>query len=300
MKQTFKTLSIDPKAISVAEFHGHLLGAVAPRPIAFASTVDKQGNVNLSPFSFFNCFGSNPPTLIFAPARRVRDNTTKHTLENVLEVPEVVINIVSYSIVEQMSLASTEYDRGINEFSKSGLTPVPSETVGPPRVGEAPAAFECIVKQIVSLGEEGGSGTLIICEVQLMHVQESILDDNGKIDPHKLDAVARMGGDYYCRASGSALFEVTKPTRRLGIGIDQFPEHVRNSKVLTGNDLGKLGTIEILPDGSTVNAFADQEGLTAMWSGLTAEEQHTHQHLLAQKYLQLGQVEDAWKVLLNK
>jgi flavin reductase (DIM6/NTAB) family NADH-FMN oxidoreductase RutF len=293
---TKKTIAIDPKQVKVSEFHSFMLGAVAPRPIAFASTVDPEGNINLSPFSFFNCFGSNPPILIFSPARRVRDNTTKHTLENVLAVPEVVINIVCYSMVEQMSLASTEYDRGVNEFQKSGLTPVFSKRIKPPRVAEAPAAFECRVQQVISLGEEGGAGNLVICEVLLMHVQEAVLTQ-GKIDPQKMDAVARMGGDYYCRASGSSIFEVAKPRRR-GIGIDQIPEHIRYSKVLTGNDLGKLGNTESLPDMLTVKAFAEQESLDERWKGLSTDEKHYHQQLLAVKYLERGDIDNAWRVLL--
>lgn len=291
--------SIDPKVVSVAEFHGLMLGAVAPRPIAFASTIDKEGNVNLSPFSFFNCFGANPPILVFSPSRRVRDNTTKHTLENVLEVPEVVINIVSYSMVEQMSLASTEYGKGIDEFLKSGLTPLKSERVRPPRVAEAPAAFECLVKQVIPLGEEGGAGTLVICEALLMHVQEGILDERGKIDPQKLDAVARMGGNYYCRASGTSVFEVAKPLRHQGIGVDQIPDNIRYSKVLTGNDLGKLGNVEALPDTASVRSFAEREGLDdSLGSIEEADDRQYHQHLLALKYLQLGEVDNAWRVLL--
>lgn len=297
MNQLLKTKSIDPKRVSSADFHSLLLGAVAPRPIAFASTVDREGNVNLSPFSFFNCFGSNPATLIFSPARRVRDNTTKHTLENVQEVPEVVINMVSYSIVEQMSLASTEYDRGVNEFLKSGLTPIASQRIRPPRVAEAPASFECIVKQVIPMGEEGGAGNLVICEVLMMHVHEAVLNEAGKIDPQKLDIVARMGGNYYCRASGTSIFEVAKPVRR-GIGVDQMPEHVRNSKILTGNDLGRLGNSDSLPDMLTVKAFADQEGLAQRWKDLSKEKLQYHQHLLALKYLEKGEIDNAWRVLL--
>ena len=284
------TIKIDPKEVSTGKFHGMMLGAIAPRPIAFASTVDKEGNVNLSPFSFFNCFGTNPPILIFSPARRVRDNTTKHTLENVLEHPEVVINIVNYATVEQMSLASTEYDKGINEFVKSGLTPVQSEKVKPPRVKEAPAAFECKVNEVIPLGEEGGAGNLIICEVVLMHVKENILDIEGRIDPQLLDAVGRMGGDYYCRASGESVFEVAKPTRHKGIGIDQLPEHIRNSAVLTGNDLGKLGNTELsaIPDAGAIQEFAKNIQ--------TKTEQEIH--IMAKEFLSHGDVESAWKALL--
>jgi flavin reductase (DIM6/NTAB) family NADH-FMN oxidoreductase RutF len=297
-KQKIRT--IDPKAVSVGEFHGLMLGAVAPRPIAFASTVDREGNINLSPFSFFNCFGANPPILVFSPSRRVRDNTTKHTLENVQEVAEVVINIVNYPIVEQMSLASTEYEKGVDEFAKSGLTPLPSQHVRPPRVAEAPVSFECIVKDIIPLGEEGGAGNLVICEVLLMHVLESVLDEKGRIDPQKLDAVARMGGDYYCRASGTSIFEVAKPTRHKGIGVDQIPDNIRYSKVLTGNDLGRLGSIEALPDAISIRSFADSEGLANRLASLNESERQYHQHLWALKYLQLGQLEHAWLVLLYK
>lgn len=235
---------IDPKEVTVGKMHSYLLGAIAPRPIAFASTIDKDGNVNLSPFSFFNCFGANPPLLIFSPARRGRDNTTKHTYENVLEVPEVVINIVNYELVQQMSLASTEYKKGVNEFVKAGLTPIASTKIKPPRVGEAPVSFECKVLQVIPTGLEGGAGNLVICEVVLAHIKDEVLDAEGKIDPFKLDAVARMGGDWYCRANGEALFTVPKPLEKVGIGIDQLPEAIRKSKVLTGNDLGMLANVE--------------------------------------------------------
>ncbi|WP_407635421.1 flavin reductase family protein [Nafulsella turpanensis] len=280
-----------------------MLGAIAPRPIAFASTVDKAGNVNLSPFSFFNAFGSNPPILIFSPARRVRDNTIKHTLENVQEVDEVVINIVNYKMVQQMSLSSTEYEKGVNEFIKSGLTPVTSERVRPPRVAEAPAAFECRVKQIIPTGTEGGAANLIICEVLLMHVQENILDKSGKIDPFKLDAVARMGGDWYCRAQGDALFTVPKPLRNMGMGVDQLPDEIRNSHILSGNDLGMLGNTEKMPTTEEVESFVRQhhiQELLQKYKSEEAERNTEHQHQLAKAYLKEGDVESAWKVLLMK
>ncbi|MCZ8021844.1 MAG: flavin reductase family protein [Cyclobacteriaceae bacterium] len=238
---------IDPKEVSTGVLHSYLLGAIAPRPIAFASTIDKEGKVNLSPFSFFNVFGANPPILIFSPARRGRDNTVKHSYENVLEVPEVTINIVDYAMVQQMSLASTEYPKGVNEFVKAGLTEIPSEKVKPPRVANAPASFECKVLQVIPTGIEGGAGNLIICEVVLVHIANRVLDANGKIDPFKLDAVARMGGDWYCRANGDALFTVPKPLEKIGIGIDQLPDEIRLSKVLTGNELAMLANIEGLP-----------------------------------------------------
>ncbi|NJL11786.1 MAG: flavin reductase family protein [Microscillaceae bacterium] len=292
---------IDPQAIGTAAFHAYLLGAVAPRPIAFASTMDAQKQVNLSPFSFFNAFGSNPPTLIFSPARRVRNNTNKHTLENILEVPEVVINMVNFEMVNQMSLSSTEYAKGVNEFVKAGFTEVPSEKVRPPRVGESPAAFECKVKQIIETGQEGGAGNLIICEVVLAHIKPDILDEHGQIDPFKLDAVARMGGNWYCRAQGAALFEVEKPNTRLGIGIDKIPDEIRYSPVLTGNDLGQLGNIEQLPPEEEIIAFREQADLYEILHDhhLPAAERPQALHLLAQKYLRAQQTEAAWKILLQ-
>lgn len=259
--------------------HSYLLGAVAPRPIAFASTIDKEGNINLSPFSFFNCFGANPPILIFSPARRGRDNTTKHTYENVLEVPEVVINIVNYDMVQQMSLASTEYAKGVNEFTKAGLTAVTSSIVKPPRVGEAPVAFECKVLQVIPTGIEGAAGNLVICEVIMAHIKDEILDEEGKIDPFKIDAVARMGGDWYCRASGESLFKVPKPLDKLGIGIDQLPVAIRQSSIFTGNDLAMLANVERLPQGSFSKA-AD-----------------TTIHEKVKALLTQGKIEEAWRIL---
>lgn len=295
--------TINPHELSVAKFHGYLLGAIAPRPVAFASSVDKAGNVNLSPFSFFNVFGSNPPILIFSPSRRVRDNTVKHTLENVQEVPEVVINIVSYQMVQQMSLASTEYDKGTDEFIKSGLTPLPSSTVKPPRVAEAPAAFECKVREIIPVGTEGGAANLVICEVLRMHIRTGILGADGQIDPHKLDAVARMGGDWYCRAKGEALFEVTRPARNKGMGVDQLPPEIRHSHILSGNDLGMLGNTERIPSEEEVKTFASQnhiQEILQQFSSAEPEQNLEHQHLLAKSYLKKGDVESAWKVLLLK
>ncbi|QCK14414.1 flavin reductase family protein [Mangrovivirga cuniculi] len=296
-------LTIKPGDIPVPKFHHYLLGSVAPRPIAFASTIDKNGKINLSPFSFFNVFGANPPIMIFSPARRGRDNTTKHTFENVKEVKEVVINIVNYDIVEQMSLSSTEYDKGINEFVKSGLTPVESDLVKPPRVGESPVAFECRVNEIVETGSEGGAGNLIICEVLKMHIKRDVLDETETIDPFKIDLVARMGGNWYCRANGDALFEIAKPLAKKGIGVDSLPDHVKNSTILTGNDLGKLGNVEKLPQQEVVDEFGKVD--TEI---ISLREQHADQpeeyrkflHLLAQKYLGANEVEEAWKTLLQK
>ncbi len=278
-------LTLDPKETPTTQLHAYLQGAIAPRPIAFASTVDKNGIINLSPFSFFNLFSTKPPILIFSPSRRVRDNTIKHTLENVSAVPEVVINIVNYSMVEQASLASCEYPKGVNEFMKAGFTELPSIKVKPPRVAESPASFECKVNQIISLGNEGGAGNLVVCEILLAHFNEAILDPLKNIDPQKLDAVARMGGDYYCRANGHNIFTVPKPNTKLGIGFDQLPEKIRNSKILSGNDLARLANIEKLPiTESPIKTGTHDEGAL---------------HHLAKKLLEEGNIEEAWKVLLT-
>lgn len=293
-------ITINPKEVSVQRMHSLLLGAVAPRPIAFASTEDREGQVNLSPFSFFNAFGSNPPHLVFSPARRVRDNTIKHTLENLREVPEVVINIVSYSMVEQMSLASTEYEKNVNEFIKAGLTEVRSVMVRPPRVAEAPVCFECKVKRIIELGKEGGAGNLVICEVVLAHFNENIFDEHQQIDPHKLDAVARMGGEWYCRASGNALFELPRPVKNTGIGVDQIPHSIRYSKILTGNNLGRLGNVEELPSEKEIREFSKEIQFENLLKNIKDKEKlEEHLHRLAQEYLERGEVANAWKVLLQ-
>ncbi len=247
--------TISPRNVSVAEFHSYLLSAVAPRPIALASTVNREGNINLSPFSFFNVFGSNPPTLIFSPNRRVRDNSGKDTLDNVYEVDEVVINMVDYAMVEQMSLASCEYPKEVNEFVKAGFTAAASVYVKPPRVAEAKVAFECKIRQIVSMGDQGGAPNLVICEVMLAHVSEELLGEDGQIDPQKTDWVARMGGDWYCRASGEAVFEVARPNVRPGAGVDAIPRFIRNSPLFTGNDLGRLGNINELPGPDELQQF---------------------------------------------
>lgn len=294
-------LTVDPKLVSVGEFHGYLLGAVAPRPIAFASTIDKDGQVNLSPFSFFNAFGANPPTLVFSPARRVRDNTTKHTLDNVKEVGEVVINIVDYSLVEQMSLTSTEYAKGINEFDKAGLHEIASVKVAPPRVAESPASFECKVVDIIELGQEGGAGNMIICEVLLAHFNDNILDRDKKIDPTQLDAVARMGGNWYSRASGDALFEIPKPISTMGIGVDQLPDNVRLSHILTGNNLGRLANVETLPTPEEIESFASEPEINAILEYFddNTESVEEELHKLAQNFLALGETDKAWKTLLQ-
>lgn len=291
---------IDPQSLKTAELHGILLGAVTPRPIAFASTIDKAGNVNLSPFSFFNVFGANPPILIFSPSRRGRDNTTKHSFENVKEVDEVVINIANFPMVEQMSLASTEYDKSVNEFVKAGFTEASSELVKPPRVAESPVAFECKVRQIIETGTEGGAGNLVICEVVYIHVDESILDDNGKIDPVKLDPIGRMGGNWYSRAK-EGLFEVEKPLSKLGVGVDSIPPSIRLSKVLTGNDLGKLGNVEKLPDPEVVSKVPQDAVVQKLITQNAGQPEKIEEllHIYAHELLKEGKVEKAWKVLLT-
>ncbi|HEY9006439.1 MAG TPA: flavin reductase family protein [Ohtaekwangia sp.] len=286
-------ITVDPKEIPSSKLHAYLLGAVTPRPIAFASTIDKDGQVNLSPFSFFNCFGYNPPLLIFSPARRGRNNTTKHTYENILEVQEVVINVVNYAMVQQMSLASTEYPKGVNEFVKAGFTEVPSTMVSPPRVKEAPIAMECNVLQVVPTGMEGGAGNLIICEVVLMHINEAVLDAEGKIDPFKVDAVARLGGDWYCRVQGDSIFKVPKPLDKLGIGVDGIPEAIRYSKILSGNDLGMLANVEHIPAVTADRFFISQPHVQQ-----ALEQGEDAVHLLAHILLSEGKTEEAWQVLL--
>ncbi|MBD1396935.1 flavin reductase family protein [Pontibacter sp. JH31] len=292
--------TINPKETKTAEVHALLLGAIAPRPIAFASTMDGEGNVNLSPFSFFNVFSAKPPIVVFSPARRVRDNTSKHTLENVINTKEVVINICNYDIVEQMSLASTEYDKGINEFIKSGLTPEPSVMVKPPRVKEAPVTMECRVNEVISLGPEGGAGNLVICEVLLLHVSEDVLDEEGRISPYKLDAVARMGGDYYLRANGDCIFELPKPVRNKGVGVDQIPAFIRNSNILTGNNLARLGNTEVIPTAEEVEAFKCDPLVRYTLQKYKDNKAQLNQELelLGKKLLEGNQVQEAWKVLL--
>lgn len=287
-------LSLDPSELETREVHGFLLGAIGPRPIAFASTVDGSGIPNLAPYSFFNVFSANPPVMIFSPARRVRDNTVKHTLENVKATREVVINVVSYAIVQQMSLASTEYPSEINEFEKAGLTMLPSDIVKPPRVAESPAQFECRVTDIKPLGSKGGAGNLIFSEVVRMHFKTTVLNAAGMPDPAKLDLVARMGGNWYSR-SRQGLFEVPKPLSALGIGIDSIPEPIRHSPVLTGNDLGMLGNTERLPEASEVEAFV-QENLEAR--KLLSAGDRDDIHRAAQVFLEAGDLQAAWNLLM--
>ena len=293
-------LTINPKEISIPQLHAYMLSSIAPRPIALASTIDKEGKMNLSPFSFFNAFGSNPATLIFSPARRVRDNTTKHTLENVMEVPEVVINAVNYEMVQQTSLSSVEFPPGVNEFTKAGFAPLASQLVKPFRVKESPVQFECKVVEVKAMGNQGGAANLIICEIVLMHISDSVLNAQSRIDQHKIDLVARLGGDYYVRASGNALFEVHKPNTKPAIGIDQLPEVIRQSKVLTGNNLGQLGNAEHLPakeELAEVHIEAELQDLRERFYN-DAESLEYHRHLLAKEYLDAGNVLAGWKVLL--
>ncbi|WP_430411501.1 flavin reductase family protein [Kordia sp.] len=285
-------VSIDPKEIPTAKLHGYLLGAVAPRPIAFASTVDEEGNPNLSPYSFFNVFSANPPIMIFSPARRVRDNTTKHTLENAIATKEVVINVVNHAIVQQMSLSSTEYAAGVNEFEKAGLTMVPSDKVKPFRVAESPVQFECKVNEVVHLGNEGGAGNLIICEVVKLHINEDVLNDRGTIDHYKIDLVARAGGSFYSRAR-DGFFEIPKPIATLGIGVDQIPENIRTSTILTGNDLGILGNVEQLPTSEEIQEFINT-------TEIKISENKEKNHTAAKELLAKGDVTTAWKILLVK
>jgi len=287
-----KMISIDPKEIPTGKLHGYLLGAVAPRPIAFASTIDAEGNPNLSPFSFFNVFSANPPIMIFSPARRVRGNTTKHTLENAMETNEVVINVVNYDIVHQMSLSSTEYAKGVNEFDKAGFTMLKSDKVKPFRVAESPVQFECKVTEVIHLGAEGGAGNLIVCEVVKLHINEEVLDENGAIDQHKIDLVARAGGSYYSRAK-EGFFEIPKPISTLGIGVDNIPLEIRNSLILTGNDLGKLGNVEQFPSQENVDNFAK---VNPQFIGIESTKKHT----FAKEFLKTNDTESAWKVLLIK
>ena len=293
-------LTLKTSDLSPMQLQNYLQYAIAPRPICFASTIDAEGNINLSPFSFFNMFSTNPPICIFSPARRVRDNTTKHSLENVLQVKECVINIVDYSMVQQMSLASTEYAKGVNEFEKAGFTMLPSQLVTPPRVAEAPVQLECVVNQVIPLGTAHGAGNLVLAEIKLIHIKEEILDAEGKIDQAKIDLVARLGGDWYCRVTAESLFKVAKPLTTLGIGVDVLPVSVVKSKVLTGNDLGRLGNVEQLPNANEIDDMRNhalvKDILDATIGDETTRERELHQ--LAQLFLANGNVVDALKIVL--
>ncbi|MEY4803647.1 MAG: hypothetical protein RL331_160 [Bacteroidota bacterium] len=293
-------LSLDPKELTVQRLHQLLLGAIGPRPIAFASTLDADGNANLAPFSFFNVFSANPPILVFSPARSGRTGQSKDTFNNAKAIPEVVINIVNYNMVHQMSLASSPYAPGVDEFIKAGFTPLASEKVAPFRVAEAPVQFECKVNQIIELGQEGGAGNLIICEVVQLHIQEELLNEKGLIDQHKIDLVARMGGDWYCRANTTSMFEIKKPITTCGIGYDALPQDIKSSQVLSANDLGQLAGIEELPNETDVNEYKLLELSTLFLelehdaSALEAALHRSAHDLLAQNKL-----EEAWLTLLS-
>lgn len=288
---------IDLKDLKPAEKQYYLQHVVAPRPICFASTIDKAGHVNLSPFSFFNLFSSNPPVVVFSPSRRVRDNTTKHTLENVLEVPEVVINIVTYDMVQQTSLASCEFPKEVNEFIKAGFTEEPATLVKPPMVKESKVKMECKVIEVKSLGDEGGAGNLVICEVLRMHIDDSLVDENKKLDQRKINHVARLGGDWYCVVNEHNLFQVEKPNVQLGIGIDALPASIRNSKILSGNNLGQLANVHDMP---VVEPSFDDTHLKQIiqYYSINPDEMEKEIHSYAKKLLNEGKVKEAWQVLL--
>jgi flavin reductase (DIM6/NTAB) family NADH-FMN oxidoreductase RutF len=293
-------VTINAAEMSPVQLQNYLQYAIAPRPICFATTIDKAGNVNLSPFSFFNLFSTNPPLCIFSPARRVRDNTTKHSLENILEVKECVINIVNYPMVQQVSLSSTDYAKGVNEFEKAGFTMLPSQLVKPPRVAEAPVQLECLVTEVISLGNKPGAGNLVLAEIRLIHIKKEILDNEGRIDQAKIDLVARLGGDWYCRVTPENLFQVAKPLTTLGIGVDALPSGVRNSYVLTGNDLGMLGNLESLPTAEEIDLVRQlpmvKEVLDATIGDAVNRQRELHE--LAKEVLGQGQIGDALKVVL--
>jgi flavin reductase (DIM6/NTAB) family NADH-FMN oxidoreductase RutF len=293
-------LSLDPKELTVQRLHQLLLGAVGPRPIAFASTLDPEGRPNLAPFSFFNVFSANPPILVFSPARSGRTGQSKDTFNNAKVVPEVVVNVVNYNMVHQMSLASSPYAPDVDEFVKAGFTALASQKVAPFRVAEAPVQFECKVQQIIELGQEGGAGNLIICEVVQMHIHEDLLNENGLIDQHKIDLVARMGGDWYCRANTESMFEIKKPISTCGIGYDALPQDIKNSQRLSANDLGQLAGIEEIPNETDVNEYKLLE-LSTLFLDLehdaNALEQALHQR--AHELLAQNQLEEAWLTLLS-
>jgi flavin reductase (DIM6/NTAB) family NADH-FMN oxidoreductase RutF len=293
-------LTLDPKELTVPKLHQYLLGAIGPRPIAFAATIDAAGNHNLAPFSFFNVFSANPPILIFSPARSGRNNTTKDTYNNVKVHPEVVINVVNYAIVHQMSLASSPYAPGVSEFEKAGFTPLKSELVQPMRVAESPVQFECKVIEVKELGTEGGAGNLIICEVMKIHIAEAVLDENGMIDQHKIDLVSRMGGNWYCRADKNSMFEIQKPITTCGIGYDALPKDILKSSILTGNDLGHLAGIENLPDETAVNEYKLLE-LSDLFLSLEDDAMALEQalHTRAKELLLENKLEEAWLSLLS-
>lgn len=294
MENNFNFHSLVPSELPVSKFFSLMLGAIGPRPIAFVSSLDAQGRPNLAPFSFFNGFGANPPILIFSPSRRGRDNTTKHTYDNVKQVPEVVINVVNYSMVEQVSLASSDYPEGVNEFDKVGFTAIASDLIKPYRVKESPVQFECKVINVVETGTEGSAGNLVICEILKVHIHPAFLQPDGQLDQQKLDLVGRMGGNWYVRANGDALFEVEKPLTTPGIGVDSLPEHARYSKVLTGNDLGKLGNLKSIPSETELNELRQTREISEALDGVEDSElmqtilHHMAQSLIAENKLQMA------------
>lgn len=292
--------TITPSDMSPIQLQSYLNFIVAPRPICLASTIDAAGNVNLSPFSYFNIFSVNPPIGIFSPSRRVRDNTTKHSLENIREVPECVINIVNYDMVQQTSLSSVEYAQGVNEFIKSGLTPVPSQLVKPPRVAESYVQLECVVKEVIALGEGAGAGNLVLAEIKRIHISDTVLNPDGTIDQAKMDHVARLGGDWYCRVTAENLFKVAKPNIKIGIGVDALPYAIRNSRVLTGNNLGQLGNLEFMPTDEAVEAFALTPEIKEVLDATIGDSQtrELQLHLKAKQLLDANKVEEALMVLL--
>lgn len=293
-------ITLDPKELPVPKLHQYLLGAIGPRPIAFASTIDAAGNHNLSPFSFFNVFSAAPPILIFSPARNGRTNTTKDTYNNVKIIPEVVINIVNYDILHQMSLSSSPYPPEVDEFVKAGFTALPSDTIRPMRVKESPVQFECKVNQVIELGDQGGAGNLVICEVTKIHIDESVLDENGMIDQKKINLVARMGGNWYCHANEASMFEVTKPLTTIGIGFDQLPADIRNSSVLSKNDLAQLAGVTELPNETDVNEYKLLE-LSEVFLSLEDEPAKLEQalHEKAKDLIAADDIAGAWKTLLS-
>ncbi len=292
-------LTIDPAEIPVPKLHHYLLGAVGPRPICFASTVDVDGRRNLAPFSFFNVFSANPPIAVFSPARSGRTGETKDTFKNVSAVPEVVINLVNFAMAQQMSLASSPYAHGVDEFEKSGFTPIESECVRPARVKESPVQLECKVIEIKELGKNGGAGNLVICQIVKVHIQHNVLNNDGMIDQHKIDLIARMGGNWYCRANEASMFEIEKPITSIGVGLDQMPKDILSSEILTGNNLGQLGGVESLPDETSVNEYKLLE-LSDLFIDMESDQKGLEiaLHKRAQELLHVNKLEEAWKTLL--
>lgn len=293
-------ISLNLADLNPIDLQSYLQHAIAPRPICFASTINKAGEVNLSPFSFFNLFSTNPPICVFSPSRRVRDNTTKHTLENILEVPECVINVVSYSMVQQTSLSSVEYPKGVNEFIKAGFTQIASDLVKPPRVAESPVQLECTVQQIIPLGQQAGAGNLVLAEIKRIHIKEEVLDEHGKIDQNKMDLVGRLGGNWYCRTNQHHLFKVAKPVSTIGIGVDAIPSAIRNSHILSGNNLGQLGNVTSLPTDEEIELMKQHPEVRAILDATIGDikTREIQLHAKAKALLEAGEVISAWKVLL--